>query len=144
MFSRRIDDGGGGTHAPRVVKTEAEWQQQLSAEQYRILRRHGTERAFSSPLEKADEPGLYHCAGCHAALFSSSTKYHSGSGWPSFYQTFDCAIATSMDFRLIVPRTEIHCAQCGGHLGHVFKDGPPPTGQRYCVNGTALTFVPAR
>lgn len=139
MFSRRPDDGAA--HVGRVVKTEAEWQQQLSPEQYRILRRHGTEPAFSSPFEKASDTGTYHCAGCATALFHSTAKYNSGSGWPSFYQCYEHVIATSVDYRMILPRTEIHCACCDGHLGHVFKDGPQPTGLRYCVNGLSLAFV---
>ncbi len=141
MLSRQPEDGGREAQVAARAKTDAEWQQILSPEQYRILRRHGTEPAFSSPLERADDRGTYHCAGCKSPLFSSTAKYHSGSGWPSFYQCFDHAVATAMDFRLILPRTEVHCACCNGHLGHLFKDGPEPTGLRYCVNGVSLTFV---
>lgn len=121
-------------------KSEAEWRRTLTAEQYDILRRHGTEPPGSSPLDKEYGDGTFRCAGCGAPLFSSEHKYDSGSGWPSFFQPLADAIDTSTDFKLIYPRTEVHCAQCGGHLGHVFKDGPPPTGLRYCINGTALTF----
>lgn len=126
----------------KVKKTEAEWRQVLSPQQFRVLRKHGTEPAGSSPLDKIYKPGTYHCAGCDSRLFTSDTKFNSGTGWPSFYQPIEGAIGTSTDYKLIYPRTEVHCATCGGHLGHVFNDGPPPTGLRYCMNGVALKFVP--
>lgn len=126
-----------------VTKTEAEWKAILTPEQYQVLRRHGTERAGTSPLDKTYAPGTYHCAGCNQALFTSEAKFDSGTGWPSFYQPIENAVGSSTDFKLIYPRTEIHCSRCGGHLGHVFDDGPEPTGKRYCMNGVAMTFVPA-
>jgi peptide-methionine (R)-S-oxide reductase len=126
-----------------IVKTEAEWKQTLTPEQFYILRKHGTEHPGSSPLNKEYRTGTFHCAGCEQALFSSETKYDSRSGWPSFWQPLEGATATSNDVSLMFPRTEVHCSRCGGHLGHVFKDGPKPTGLRYCLNGDALTFVPA-
>ena len=125
-----------------LPQTDTEWQDQLSPEQYEVLRREGTERAGSSPLNAEKRQGTYHCAGCGQPLFSSDTKYESGTGWPSFYQPLSGALDTTTDFKLIVPRTEYHCSICGGHQGHVFNDGPDPTGQRYCNNGVALEFVP--
>ena len=127
-----------------VKLSEQEWRQRLSPEQYQVLRQHGTERAGSSPLDKRYDVGRYLCAGCGQALFGSETKYDSGSGWPSFYAPLEGAVGTSTDFKLIYPRTEVHCSRCGGHLGHVFPDGPQPTGQRYCMNGLALTFEPKK
>lgn len=124
----------------KVTKSDAEWRKILTPEQFRVLRKHGTEPAGSSPLDKVYSPGTYHCAGCGQALYTSETKFDSGTGWPSFYDPIDGAIGTSTDFKLIYPRTEVHCSNCGGHLGHVFKDGPPPTGLRYCMNGVAMTF----
>lgn len=125
-----------------VTKTDAEWKEILTEEQHYVLRKHGTERAGSSHLDKHYEPGTYHCAGCSQPLFASETKYDSGTGWPSFFQPIENAVGSSTDFKLIYPRTEIHCSRCGGHLGHVFNDGPAPTGKRYCMNGVALKFVP--
>jgi peptide-methionine (R)-S-oxide reductase len=124
--------------------SDEEWRKRLSPEQYQVLRHHATERAGTSPLDKRYEPGRYLCAGCGQALFGSDTKYDSGSGWPSFYAPLDGAVDTSTDFKLVYPRTEVHCSRCGGHLGHVFPDGPQPTGQRYCMNGVALTFEPKK
>lgn len=126
-----------------VTKTEAEWKALLTPEQYYVLREHGTERAGSSPLDKKKRQGTYRCAGCDLALFSSTTKYDSGTGWPSFYAPLDNAIGTSEDRSFFMVRTEVHCRRCGGHLGHVFDDGPPPTGKRYCMNGVALNFEPS-
>jgi peptide-methionine (R)-S-oxide reductase len=126
-----------------VTKSEAEWQAQLDAEQYRVLRKHGTERAGSSPLDKVYDPGTYYCAGCEQALFTNTTKFDSGTGWPSFYQPIDGAIATTTDKTLFMTRVEVHCSKCGGHLGHVFNDGPKPTGLRYCMNGVSMRFEKA-
>ncbi len=128
------------TEAYPVQKSEAEWQKELDPLQYQVLRKHGTERAGTSPLNHEKRKGLFHCAGCGAPLFDSNTKYESGSGWPSFWAPLDHAVGTSSDRSFFMTRTEVHCAQCGGHLGHVFPDGPQPTGQRYCMNGAAMKF----
>jgi peptide-methionine (R)-S-oxide reductase len=125
-----------------VAKTEAEWRKILTPEQFNVLRKHGTERPNSSPLDANYAPGTYSCAGCDLALFSSETKFHSGTGWPSFWKPLDNAVATSEDHSYLMARTEVHCRRCGGHLGHVFNDGPRPTGLRYCMNGVALKFAP--
>ena len=125
-----------------VTKTEQEWRQALTSKQFHVLREKGTERPRSSPLDKEYGEGLYHCAGCDLPLFTSETKFNSGTGWPSFYAPIENAVATSVDFDLVLPRTEVHCSRCGGHLGHVFNDGPRPTGKRYCMNGISLKFVP--
>ncbi len=125
-----------------VTKSDREWQESLTPEQYRVLRKHGTERAGTSPLDKVYDEGVYKCAGCGQPLFTSETKYNSGTGWPSFYAPIEGAIETSVDRSLFMVRTEVHCSRCGGHLGHVFGDGPRPTGQRYCMNGVSLDFVP--
>jgi len=125
-----------------VELSDAEWRQRLSPEAYQVLRRHGTERAGTSPLDKRTDPGRYLCAGCGQALFEAETKFNSGTGWPSFFAPIAGAVATSSDYKLIFPRTEVHCSRCGGHLGHVFPDGPQPTGQRYCMNGVAMRFEP--
>jgi peptide-methionine (R)-S-oxide reductase len=125
-----------------VVKTDAEWRAALTRDEYRVLRGHETERPFTSPLDKEKRAGTFVCAGCGHPLFSSATKYDSGTGWPSFWQPLADAVGTSVDRTLFMVRTEVHCARCGGHLGHVFPDGPPPTGQRYCMNGVAMHFTP--
>jgi len=125
--------------AERVQKTEEEWRRELTPEQYRVLREKRTERAFTGAYHGTKEPGVYRCAGCGAEVFRSDTKFESGTGWPSFYEPADSnAVETERDWSLLVPRTEVHCANCGGHLGHVFGDGPQPTGLRYCINSCSL------
>ena len=124
-----------------INKTEQEWRNILTPEQFRVLRKHGTERAHTSPLDKQYAEGTYVCAACELPLFSSETKFNSGTGWPSFYAPIEGAIATSVDKSLFMTRIEVHCRRCGGHLGHVFEDGPAPTGERYCMNGVALKFI---
>ncbi|MGV2830074.1 peptide-methionine (R)-S-oxide reductase MsrB [Myxosarcina sp. GI1(2024)] len=127
-----------------VQKSEREWQETLTPEQFRVLRKHGTERAGTSPLDKNYDEGTYLCAGCGQPLFTSDTKFNSGTGWPSFYAPIEDGVETSVDRSLFMTRTEVHCSRCGGHLGHVFNDGPQPTGQRYCMNGVALEFTPEK
>jgi peptide-methionine (R)-S-oxide reductase len=123
-------------------KTDDEWRDSLTPEQYRVLREHGTERPGSSPLLEEHRDGTFRCAGCAQPLFSSDTKFESGSGWPSFFRPLDKAVGTTLDTSLFMRRTEVHCGNCGGHLGHVFPDGPAPTGLRFCMNGVALAFDP--
>lgn len=124
----------------RVQLSEADWKARLSPEAYAVLRKEGTERAWTSPLYDEHRKGTFVCAGCGAALFTSDMKFDSGTGWPSFFDALPGALATRTDYKLLLPRTEYHCANCGGHHGHVFKDGPRPTGLRYCNNGVALRF----
>ena len=125
-----------------VDKTDAEWRESLTPEQYRVLRQHATERPGTSPLIDEHREGLFTCAGCGNQLFTTATKYESCSGWPSFFAPLEQAVATTVDRSHGMTRTEVHCARCGGHLGHVFPDGPPPSGLRFCMNGVALGFEP--
>jgi peptide-methionine (R)-S-oxide reductase len=124
-----------------ITKTEEEWRKSLTQEQFHVLRKHGTERAHTSPLDKQYAKGTYLCAACELPLFSSETKFNSRTGWPSFFDPIEGAIGTSVDRSFFTTRVEVHCRRCGGHLGHVFDDGPAPTGKRYCMNGVALKFV---
>jgi peptide-methionine (R)-S-oxide reductase len=123
-----------------ISKTDEEWRKELTPEQYQVLRNHGTERPHTSSLDKQYEPGTYVCAGCDAPLFTSDTKFNSRTGWPSFFDPLENAIDTTVDKSLFMTRVEVHCHRCGGHLGHVFNDGPAPTGKRYCMNGVSLKF----
>ena len=136
-----VESPGAGN---RGARNEEEWRRDLSPDQFQVLRKHGTERAGASPLNQEKRAGTFHCAGCGQPLFSSETKFESGTGWPSFWQPLDQAVGTSTDSSLFMTRTEVHCTKCGGHLGHVFPDGPRPTGLRYCMNGVALDFEPER
>ena len=129
--------------AYEVTHTDAEWQKLLQPDQYRVLRKAGTETPYTSPLNKEKRAGVFHCAGCALPLFASSTKYESGTGWPSFWQPLDKAVVEESDTTLFMKRTEVLCRRCGGHLGHVFDDGPKPTGLRYCMNGVAMNFKAA-
>ncbi len=141
FFSGRAQAVTGETF--EVTHSEEEWKKILTPEQFYVLRKHGTERAGSSPLNKEKRKGTFLCAGCDLPLYSSETKYESGTGWPSFWKPLDNAIGTSEDRSWFSVRTEVHCRRCGGHLGHVFDDGPKPTGLRYCMNGVAMNFEPA-
>ncbi|MFD1509959.1 peptide-methionine (R)-S-oxide reductase MsrB [Lacimonas salitolerans] len=132
--------GAARADAFEVTRSDAEWRDMLTDAQYRVMRREGTEPAFSSPLDKVYDDGMYHCRGCDLAVYSSEHKYDSRTGWPSFWQAQDGAVGTKTDFKLIYPRTECHCARCGSHLGHIFNDGPQPTGKRHCLNGVSLVF----
>jgi peptide-methionine (R)-S-oxide reductase len=141
LFGRST--GAGATLHFQVNHTPAEWRQLLGAERYAVLREAATERPFSSPLNNEHRKGVFACAGCDQPLFSSSTKFDSGTGWPSFWRPLTHAVVTRSDHSLMMSRTEVLCSRCGGHLGHVFDDGPKPTGLRYCMNGLALKFRPA-
>ena len=125
-----------------ITKTEDEWRAILSKQQFAVLREEATERAFTSPLNDEKRAGLFHCAGCDLPVYSSEVKYDSGTGWPSFWQAIPGAVGTKEDNSLFATRTEVHCRRCGGHLGHIFDDGPKPTGKRHCINGVAMTFKP--
>jgi peptide-methionine (R)-S-oxide reductase len=141
-----VADAASGGETSKVAKnerTEAEWKQILTREQFSVLRGEGTERAFTSPLNAEKRMGIYQCAGCDLPVFSSDMKFDSGTGWPSFFTTLPGAFVTKVDNTLLSRRTEYHCVRCGGHHGHVFDDGPKPTGQRWCNNGAALKFIPA-
>ena len=135
-------DGSQAAKTAEIARSDAEWRRVLTPEQFRVLRQHGTERPGSSPLNGEKRDGVFRCAGCGAELFDAGTKYESGSGWPSFYTAREGAVATTTDRTLGMTRVEMHCARCGGHLGHVFEDGPRPTGLRFCTNGAALDFEP--
>jgi peptide-methionine (R)-S-oxide reductase len=144
LFGATPAEAAQPVHAYEVTHTEAEWKKLLSAQQFDVLRRAGTERPYSSPLNKEKRAGIFNCAGCALPLFSSQTKFESGTGWPSFYQPIaKTAVDEETDSTFGMRRTEVLCHRCGGHLGHVFDDGPKPTGLRYCMNGLALAFVPA-
>ena len=146
-MARLIPGRGEAQDPPKgtfeVEKPDSEWKRILTRDQYLVLRKHATEPAFSSPLNKEHRKGTFNCAGCDLPLFSSATKFDSGTGWPSFWAPLDNAVGTTIDRSLGEVRTEVHCRRCGGHIGHVFKDGPPPTGLRYCMNGVAMVFRPA-
>lgn len=143
LTANQISAGENRAMSFEVTKTEEEWRKLLTPEQYYVLRKHGTERAHTSPLDKTYTEGVYVCAGCGQELFSSQTKFNSGTGWPSFYAPVDGKVGTSSDRSFFMVRTEVHCSRCGGHLGHVFNDGPKPTGLRYCINGVSLEFEAA-
>ena len=130
------------TEAFPLQRSEEDWRRALSPEAFRVLREHGTERAGTSPLNAEKRAGTFVCAGCDTPLFDAATKFESGTGWPSFFAPLDGAVGTTTDRSFFMVRTEVHCARCGGHLGHVFPDGPPPTGQRFCMNGVAMRFTP--
>ena len=136
---------GGAARASgfEVTRTDKEWKAMLTKEEYRVMRKDGTEPSGSSPLDKQYADGIYHCRGCDLALYSSETKYDSGTGWPSFWAPLDGAVGTKPDRKLLRVRTEVHCRRCGSHLGHVFNDGPQPTGKRHCLNGVSLVFKAA-
>jgi peptide-methionine (R)-S-oxide reductase len=140
LLGRLGGKGHAGGKKFAVALSEEEWRAKLSAAQYRVLRQHGTERAGSSPLDKEHGAGIFHCAGCGQPLFAAAAKFNSGTGWPSFSEPLADAVETEADRSLFMVRNEVHCSRCGGHLGHVFDDGPQPTGQRYCMNGVSLEF----
>ena len=147
LFSRAIGAGRSGAAARQetfeIMKSDEEWKKQLTPEQFYVLREHGTERAGTSPLNAEKRAGLFNCAGCDLPVYSSTTKFESGTGWPSFWKPLDNAIGETRDTSLGMTRTEVHCRRCGGHMGHVFDDGPQPTGLRYCIDGFGLVFHPA-
>ncbi len=142
LFWRNAPGGSAAAENFEITKADDEWREILTPQQYAVLREEGTERAFSSPLNDEKRAGLFHCAGCDLPVYSSEVKYDSGTGWPSFWESLPNAIGTKDDNTLFMTRTECHCRRCGGHFGHIFDDGPPPTGKRHCLNGVALTFKP--
>ena len=133
----------GSAFAYEVTRSDAEWKALLTPLQYKVMRKAGTEKAGSSPLDKNYNAGTFHCRGCDLAVYSSKAKFDSGTGWPSFYQPLENAVRTEKDYKLVYPRTEVHCRRCGSHFGHVFNDGPKPTGKRHCLNGASLVFKAA-
>jgi peptide-methionine (R)-S-oxide reductase len=140
-MARLFDGSGTKTEETfNIQRTEDEWKKALNPQQYQVLRKHGTERAGTSPLNNEKRQGTFVCAGCEQALFDAATKFESGTGWPSFWDPLEGGVNTTEDRSLFMTRVEVHCANCGGHLGHVFPDGPRPTGQRYCMNGVAMKF----
>ena len=143
VFFRSVGEVASSEGDFEFVKTDAEWREILSPKQYEVLRNEGTERAFTSALLNEKREGTYDCAGCKLPLYSSADKYDSGTGWPSFTRALDNAVGYKTDTKFFMTRTEVHCRRCGGHQGHVFDDGPPPTGKRHCINGVSLVFSPA-
>lgn len=144
MLAARNDEASAAVDGSfEVTRTDAEWKRLLTPAQYDVLRREGTERAFTSPLDKEKRTGTFQCAGCDLPVYASATKFDSGTGWPSFWDALPDAVGTKTDRKFLMTRTEVHCRRCGGHLGHIFDDGPPPTGKRHCLNGVALKFVAA-
>ncbi len=142
MSFRHQAAAAGGAKSFEIAKSAEEWKKILTPQQYYVLRDHGTERPFSHAYDKLYDPGVYNCAGCDLPLYASQTKFNSGTGWPSFWKEIEGNVGTSVDKSLWMERTEVHCRRCGGHLGHVFEDGPKPTGLRHCINGVSLKFVP--